>query len=79
MTHVGVMAILGPFFFLGPHLRDIEVPRLGVKLELELPAYTTATATRDLSGVCDLITAQGNAGSLTHEQDQGMNRPPHGY
>ena len=27
------------FFFLWPHLRHIEVPRLGVKLELQLPAY----------------------------------------
>ena len=32
----------------------MEVPRLGVKLELQLPAYTTATATQDLSHVCDL-------------------------
>ena len=30
------------------------VPRLGVKLELKLPAYTTTTATQDLSSVCDL-------------------------
>ena len=28
--------------------------RLGVKLELQLPAYTTATATPNLSHVCDL-------------------------
>ena len=34
-------------FFLGPHLRHMEVPRLGVKLELLLPAYTTATAKPD--------------------------------
>ena len=32
----------------------MEVPRLGVKLELQLPAYTTATAMWDLSYVCDL-------------------------
>ena len=32
----------------------MEVPRLGVEWELQLPAYTTATATRDLSYVCDL-------------------------
>ena len=32
----------------------MEVPRLGVELELQLPAYTTATATRDLSCICDL-------------------------
>ena len=42
------------FVFLGPHLQHMEVPRLGVKSELQLPAYTTATATRDLSHVCDL-------------------------
>ena len=32
----------------------MEVPRLGVELELQLPAYTTATATQDLSHVCNL-------------------------
>ena len=31
-----------------------EVPRLGIELELQLPAYTTATATRDPSHICDL-------------------------
>ena len=40
--------------FLGPHLRHMEVPRLGVELELQLLAYTTATATQDLSHICDL-------------------------
>ena len=28
--------------FLGPHLWHMEVPRIGVKLELQLPAYTIA-------------------------------------
>ena len=32
----------------------MEVPRLGVDLELRQPAYTTATAIWDLSHVCDL-------------------------
>ena len=32
----------------------MEVPRLGVKLELQLSAYTTASATKDLSHICDL-------------------------
>ena len=32
----------------------MEVPRLGVKSELQLPAYTTATATQDPNPVCDL-------------------------
>ena len=44
------------FFFLGPHQWHMEVPRLGVKSELQLPAYTTvtATATRDPSYICHL-------------------------
>ena len=32
----------------------MKVPRLGVKSELQLPGYATATATSDLSRVCDL-------------------------
>ena len=44
----------------------MEVPRLGVESELQLLAYTTAIATRDLSYVCDLHTGHGKAGYLTH-------------
>ena len=32
----------------------MEVPRLGVKSELQVPAYATATAILDLSRVCNL-------------------------
>ena len=32
----------------------MEIPRLGVESELQLPAYTIATATPDLSRVYDL-------------------------
>ena len=39
--------------FLGLHLWHMEVPGLGVKLELQLLGYTTATATWDPSGVCN--------------------------
>ena len=39
--------------FLGPHLW-MEVPRLGVEPELQLPAYATATAKPHLSHICDL-------------------------
>ena len=39
------------FRFLGLHPRHVEVPRLGVESELQLLAYTTATATLDLSCV----------------------------
>ena len=38
------------FWFLGPHLWYMEVPRLGVESELQLPAFTTAT--EDPSHVC---------------------------
>ena len=40
------------FFFLRLNLWHMEVPRFGVKLELQLLAYTTVTATPDPS--CDL-------------------------
>ena len=41
------------FCFLGPYLRHMEVPKLGVKLELYTTAYTTATAMRDWSHICN--------------------------
>ena len=33
--------------FLGPHLWHMEVPKLGIESELQLPAYATAIATQD--------------------------------
>ena len=36
----------------------MEVPRLMAESELQLPAYATATATEDLSCVCNLPTAR---------------------
>ena len=42
------------FCFLGPDPRHVEVPRLGSELELQLLAYTIATAAWDPSHVCDL-------------------------
>ena len=42
------------FIFLGLHPKHMKVPRLGVKPELQLLAYATATAMPDLSYVCDL-------------------------
>ena len=35
-------------------MQHMEVPSLGVQSELQLPAYTTATAMQDLSHICDL-------------------------
>ena len=43
------------FVFLGPHLQHMEVPRLRVELELQRPAYLTATATPDPSCILDLL------------------------
>ena len=42
------------FFFLGLHLDHMEVPRLVVESELQLPASPTATAMWDPSCVCNL-------------------------
>ena len=39
---------------LGLHPWHMEVPRLGVRLELKPPAYATATATPDPSRICNL-------------------------
>ena len=62
---VSCFCFLHLFVFLGLHPQHMEVPRRGVKLELQLLVYTTATATRDSSCICDLHTAHGNASSLT--------------
>ena len=37
--------------FRGPQLRHMEVPRLGVELELQQPAYAIATVTGDYSSL----------------------------
>ena len=44
----------GRVFFLGPHPKHMEVPRLGVQSEPQSLAYARATATWDLSHVCNL-------------------------
>ena len=41
-------------FFLGLHLWHMEVSELGVKLELQLLTYATATAMPDMSCICSL-------------------------
>ena len=51
---------------LGPHLQHMEVPRLGVELELQPLAYTTATATWDPAASTTYTTAHGITRSLTH-------------
>ena len=47
--------LLVSFLFLPmPHLQHMQVPGLGLQSELQLQAYVTATATPDLSPVCEL-------------------------
>ena len=42
------------FLILGPHLQHMEVLRLEVESELQLPVYTIDTATQDPSYLCEL-------------------------
>ena len=51
-------------FVLGPYLRHMEVPRVGVRSELQLSAYATARATPAASAT--YAAAWGNSGSLNH-------------
>ena len=46
--------LMDSFFLLGLRMRHMEVPRQGVELELQLAAYTTATAMLDPSHICNL-------------------------
>ena len=54
------------FCLFRPAPEHMEVPRLGAELELLPLAYTTATATPDLSRTVSYTIAHGNTGSLTH-------------
>ena len=63
------------FCFLGPQPWHMEVPKLGVVLELQLLAYATATALWDPSLVCDqhnssrqcwILSPQREARDQTH-------------
>ena len=47
--------------FSGPHLQHMEAPRLGLKSEMQLPAYPTATATvtLDPNHICNLCHSLG--------------------
>ena len=63
-------------FFLGSHLRHMEVLRLGVELELQLLAYATATAIPDLSRICKIHHRLGQHWILKPPSEA---RDPHGY
>ena len=61
------------FFFLGLHLQHMEVLRLGVKLELQLPAYTPQQHQIQVASVT-YTTAHGITRSLTHGVRPGIKR-----
>ena len=54
IIHFLIYLAFSPFFLGGSHLWYMEVPRLGVKLELQLLAYSTDTAMPDPSHISDL-------------------------
>ena len=58
----------------------MEIPRLGVEPELQLPAYTTATATWDLSCICELYHSLQQRQILNPLREaRESNLHPHGY
>ena len=59
------------FCFLGPHSRHIEVPRLGVDLELQLPGCTTASTPPDLSQVYNLHHSSRQCSILNQLSEAG--------
>ena len=63
------LGVLFVFVFLGLYPRHMEVPRLGVESELQLPAYTTATATPDPSRVWELHHSSWQWGILNPLRD----------
>ena len=54
LTALHLFIYLFIFVLGGLHPQHMEVPKLGVESELQLLAYTTATAMQDPSQVCDL-------------------------
>ena len=60
------------FFFLEPPLQHMEVPRLEVKLELQLLAYARAIATPDLSQIYTMpqLAAMPDPYPLSKAKDQ---------
>ena len=89
---ISVSSIGFVFVFLGPHMQHMEVPRLGIELELQLLAYTTATAMQDgncvphhsspdPSHICDLHHSSWQSQKLnllSKARDQ-TRMHPHGY
>ena len=65
-------------FFLGLHLWHMEASGLGIESELQLLAYTTATAMQDLSCVCDLRHSSWQGRSF-NPLGKAMDQTPYDY
>ena len=59
-------------FFLELHLWHMEVPKLGVELELQLLVYGQPQQSGIQATSVTYTTARGNAGSLTHLERPGI-------
>ena len=59
-------------FLLKPQPLYMEVPRLGVELEWQPPAYITAIVMQDPNHTVTYAGACGNDGFLTHRERPGM-------
>ena len=60
------------FLFLHLHLPQMKVPRLGIELKLQLPAYDTAIAMQDPSHICDLHHNSKQCWILNHWARPGI-------
>ena len=60
-------------FILGPHPWHMEVPRLGIQSELQLPAYITATAMPDPGCICLSMRQHRILNPLTRNGGQEWN------
>ena len=72
---IGFVCLLLLLLFFRASLRHMEVSRLGVELELQLPACTTARAIRDPSHVCDLHHSSWQCWTL-NPRSEASNRTP---
>ena len=71
-THVYTDTHKIHIYFLWPYLQHMEVSGLGVESELQLPAYTIATATSDPSHACNLCCSSWHCwilGPLSEARD----------
>ena len=67
------------FFLLGPHLWHMEVPRLGAKSELQLPANLCHSNTGFTWHLQPTLPLMATLDPYPTEWDQGSNPHPHGH